>query len=169
MVSEDGKPFVVKVCGRERKGGLWEGWLEFVPDDGSPVLRSERETTQPNRVDLQYWASGLSVTYAQGALRRASEPQQPVLRPPEDRSAYSRPAPSPLSTRRSPLDPFAIHARDPLRLREQLGALSPSNLLRVIRAYRLADEHHQDLRARSQDELVELVFRAVESAAQRSD
>jgi hypothetical protein len=50
---------------------LWEGWIEFVPIGGGPPLRSPRETTQPNRVDTVYWATGLTRVYLEGALIRA--------------------------------------------------------------------------------------------------
>jgi len=50
---------------------LWEGWLEFVPIGGGPILRTPRETTQPNRVDTAYWATGLTCVYLEGALIRA--------------------------------------------------------------------------------------------------
>jgi hypothetical protein len=67
----DGRVYTVRACGRERAGGTWEGWLEFVPDDGAESLRSARETTQPNLVDLEYWATGLTPVYLEGALERA--------------------------------------------------------------------------------------------------
>ena len=34
-------------------------------------LRTERETSQPDRKALVYWASGLETTYYEGALERA--------------------------------------------------------------------------------------------------
>ena len=74
----DGRTYTARACGRETDGGLWEGWLEFVPENGSPVLRSERETTQPNRTDAEYWATGLTPVYREGALRRTLEPREPV-------------------------------------------------------------------------------------------
>ena len=43
----EGITYRVRACGRKREEGLWEGWLEFEPDDASPVLRTSRETTQP--------------------------------------------------------------------------------------------------------------------------
>jgi hypothetical protein len=67
----DGRVYVVHAWGRERTGGTWEGWLEFVPDDGAEALRSARETTQPKLVDLEYWATGLTPVYLEGALERA--------------------------------------------------------------------------------------------------
>jgi hypothetical protein len=59
--------------GEERAGGTWVGWLEFRPLSGvGAVLRTERETTQPDRGALEYWASGLELIYLEGALARAA-------------------------------------------------------------------------------------------------
>ena len=68
----DGATYFAQVAGRKREDGLWEGWLEFtrMSEDG-PSFTSGRETTQPNRADLDYWAQGLSQVYLQGALARA--------------------------------------------------------------------------------------------------
>ena len=88
-----GGSYVARACGREADGGRWEGWIEFLPDDGSPVLRSRRETIQPNLTDLEYWSTGLSAVYLEGALARALTPERPVHRPPEQRPAYDAPAP----------------------------------------------------------------------------
>ena len=52
-------------------GHVWHGWLEFVPIAGGPTLRTERETTQPDRDALGYWASGLQAIYLEGAFGRA--------------------------------------------------------------------------------------------------
>jgi hypothetical protein len=71
VVTTDGVVYTVRVCGLQRADGLWEAWLEFDPDDGAPVLRTSRETTQPNLTDLVYWASGLTPVYLEGALQRA--------------------------------------------------------------------------------------------------
>jgi hypothetical protein len=66
----EGTSYTVKACGRLRGDQICEGWLEFFPDDGTPVLRSGTETTQPNLVDLEYWATGLTPIYLEGALQR---------------------------------------------------------------------------------------------------
>ncbi len=81
--SPDGRRYFAHAAGKETKAGLWEGWLEFVPlDDSSEAFCSERETTQPNRKNLDYWAQGLTVVYLQGALARATAPRSaPRLRP----------------------------------------------------------------------------------------
>jgi hypothetical protein len=68
----DGHTYVARVLGRERAGGMWEGWLEFRPKStGILVRRSPIETTQTDRKALRYWASGLEPVYLEGALERA--------------------------------------------------------------------------------------------------
>jgi hypothetical protein len=63
--------YVVRVLGRERIGGTWEGFLEFVAVGAAIVLRTGTESTQSNREDLAYWALGLNTAYLQGAFARA--------------------------------------------------------------------------------------------------
>ncbi len=64
--------YVVCICGAERVDGTWEGWLEFYPTDIShPTLRTDQETSQPNRAAIEYWADGLEPIYLEGALARA--------------------------------------------------------------------------------------------------
>ena len=47
-------------------------WLEFEPADSSkPTLLTDQETSQPNRVDVEYWATGLEPVYFEGAFERA--------------------------------------------------------------------------------------------------
>jgi hypothetical protein len=70
----DDKQYEARACGRGRDDGLWEGWLEFTPSDGSDVIATERETTQPNRPDMLYWATGLTYAYIDGALARSLRP-----------------------------------------------------------------------------------------------
>lgn len=62
----------VLVYGKPRADGMWEGWLEFVPASAElSVLRTSRETKQPDRRALEYWASGLEPLYSAGAFGRA--------------------------------------------------------------------------------------------------
>ena len=64
--------YVVRICGEERIDRTWEAWLEFHPTDiGQPVLRTDQETSQPNRAAIEYWADGLEPIYLDGALARA--------------------------------------------------------------------------------------------------
>ena len=92
----DGPSYLPRACGRETEDGLWEGWLEFLPEDGSAVLRSRRETLQPNREAVLYWATGLTPVYLEGALARTLTLSRPA--PPEPAAvapAYPGPAPKP--------------------------------------------------------------------------
>lgn len=67
-----GGMYLAEAVGRKREDGRWEGWLEFIgADESAPSLVSGRETTQPNRADLDYWAQGLSKVYLEGALARS--------------------------------------------------------------------------------------------------
>jgi hypothetical protein len=75
LYDDDGIAYTVAAWGEETLQGTWEGWLEFYPNDNSNlILRSERETTQPNRGAIEYWASGLEPLYFEGAFKRA-QPQ----------------------------------------------------------------------------------------------
>lgn len=77
----DGSTYFAQAVGRKRDDGLWEGWLEFTRmSEDAPSLTSGRETTQPNRADLEYWAQGLSQVYLQGALARAKVSAEPGQR-----------------------------------------------------------------------------------------
>ena len=68
-----GTIYVVRSYAEERADGTWKGWLEFHPINASePVLRTAQETSQPNRVTVEYWASGLEPIYFEGAFSRAS-------------------------------------------------------------------------------------------------
>ena len=71
---EEGTTYEVFACGAQTAAGnTWEGWLEFRPADASkPILRTGRETTQPDRQALAYWASGLEPLYFEGAFARAA-------------------------------------------------------------------------------------------------
>jgi hypothetical protein len=72
VVSPDGTNYVVRSYGDERVDGTWIGWIEFHPTDPlAPVLKTEQETSQPNQMDLEYWATGLEPVYFEGAFHRA--------------------------------------------------------------------------------------------------
>src|SRR5262249_11997961 len=111
----DGRIFTAQACGREREDGLWEGGMEFVPYDGSAVPRSQRETTQPNLVALEYWATGLTPIYLQGALERTLTPPPASVAPPPVASVYDEPGAAPV------LNPFSVYAKGEELLRRQLG------------------------------------------------
>ncbi|HEY3120305.1 MAG TPA: hypothetical protein VGL15_06755 [Vicinamibacteria bacterium] len=67
-----GTAYSIRTYGKQRRDGTWIGWIEFHPRDGSgKVVRTGRETTQPNRKALAYWADGLEPLYFEGAFERA--------------------------------------------------------------------------------------------------
>jgi hypothetical protein len=73
---DDGTIYAVYVLAEERADGTWAGWLEFHPTiGGKPMLRTGQETSQPSRVTMAYWASGLEPVYLDGAFARAGTPR----------------------------------------------------------------------------------------------
>lgn len=70
-VTADGVVYRVEAWGDQRGDGLFEGWLRFFPA-GAGALSTGRETTQPTREALVYWATGLEPVYLEGAFKRAS-------------------------------------------------------------------------------------------------
>jgi hypothetical protein len=125
-----GRTYRPRAFGRLRSDGTWEGWLEFLPDDPSPIVRSGCETTQPNLVDLEYWATGVTPVYLEGALERALEPAPRNARAGGDGLPVSAPV----------LDPFAVYGKGELHLWTQLRGRSPRYLQQIVRTYRLASE-----------------------------
>ena len=68
----DGERFIARIYAIERADRTWEAWLEFTPlARTKPVLVTERETSQPNRGAVVYWADGLEAVYLEGAFTRA--------------------------------------------------------------------------------------------------
>jgi hypothetical protein len=169
--------YVARVCGRLAEDGLWEGWIEFDPQDGGPVLRTPRETEQHDRGELEYWATGLSVAYLEGALERARDAAQPDVRPRtvDVEPAYDRPAPhSPPPSSDPPvrqvrpraiLDPFQVYGQGENVLREELGALDEDHLRNILRAYDLAGDDSPVLRAAERAALAETIVAAVRRRA----
>lgn len=72
LIEQSGIIYIARAYGRERSDGTWEAWLEFHPAGGAgEILRTDQETSQPNRSSVQYWASGLEPVYFEGAFSRA--------------------------------------------------------------------------------------------------
>ena len=71
VASADGTTWHARACGEENADGLWDGWIEFTSAVDGRSITSNRETTQPNRRDTEYWATGLTPVYLQGAFQRA--------------------------------------------------------------------------------------------------
>jgi hypothetical protein len=164
VVAKDGRAYIARACGAPANSALWHGWLEFVPVDGGVPVRSSRETTQPNRVDTAYWATGLTPVYLEGALERALNPltRIPADHPPEP--AFDGPAPeiAPAPpTNEAVLNPFSVYRKGEAVLRSQLLALSAWHLINIIKAYDLSEQRLADLNATPAPVLAELIIAAV--------
>ena len=158
--------YTARVCGRAAPDGGWEGWIEFVPSDGSPVLRSQRETRQSDRDALLYWATGLTQVYLEGSLARALEPVRPPRPAVHVEPAYDGPAPDPWSPAAAPapqavLDPFSVYAKGEDLLRQELNALSEWHLRNILRAYALMDADTPEIQNLTRAELAERIVAAV--------
>ena len=158
----DGTPWVPQACGGIAKDGLWEGWIEFVSDQRA--VRTARETEQPNRDDLMCWAQGLTDTYLDGALARATTERQVIPREPRLSPRFGGPkrATAPRGFRvRAILDPFATYAQGEDLLRGQLTALSHDNLVAIVEDYALPVHGTSDMRSsRLVDEIIGAVIAA---------
>ena len=170
----DDRAYEARACARERADGLWEGWLEFVPMDGSAALRTGRETTQPDRANLEYWASGLTDSYLDGALLRVLRPT-PTVRSRSTsigRPAFDEPAalgsPSLETVQAAPravLDPFAVYAEGDEILTQQLDALSDGQLRAIVRAYGLSNASVDALNTMDKPALMGTIVAAVRRGA----
>jgi len=160
----DGNLYVARACGAEAETGLWQGWLEFVNPATQEAFRSGRETTQPNRTDTVYWATGLTAVYLEGALERALHP---LVRPTAKIPApphFDGPAPDvaddPPPTE-SILNPFSVYRKGEALLRRQLAAMSVWHLVNIVRAHELSDLSSPSLNALSAGQLIDLIVREV--------
>jgi hypothetical protein len=147
---------------------MWEGWLEFVPldDPRADAFVSPTESRQPERHHLAYWASGLTVVYAEGALRRARRPiivRTTVVETPASDAPAPRRFTVPRAVGPEPvLDPFEVGARSLDILAQELRALGRARLLNIIAAYEL-NRGDQDLDHLSDAQLITFIVVAVET------
>jgi hypothetical protein len=166
VAAPDGELYEARACGGPMPGGtLWEGWFEFVPLAGGEPVRSPRETTQPNRVDTVYWATGISGVYLEGALRRALTKPATIVELPAQPALFPGPAPSPVppirSATSSVLDPFSVYDKGETLLRKQLGALSAWHLVNIVLDYELSDKGAPALNRLAAPVLIDIIVSAV--------
>ena len=158
-----------RAVGRQAEDGMWEGWIEFTPIDGSTeVLVTSVESRQPEYEHLQYWATGLTPVFLEGALQRARRPVTVRVRSVEiPNSAEPKPRDQVVSRVMPPgpepvLDPFEIGGRSLDILRQELGALNRPRLLNIIAAYDL-NPGAEDVSWLSDRQLVQFIVTAVEA------
>lgn len=167
--STAGRLFRARACGAPLDGTVWEGWIEFDPVDGGPTIRSRRETTQPNRTDTEYWATGLSEVYLEGSLKRALDGplQIPVAQAHPPVYATSAPpttfVPTNGTTARSVLDPFSVYEKGEALLRKQLTALSAWHLVNIIVDYDLSSAPVEQLNTMPVPALIDVIVAGVKS------
>ena len=168
IAASGGKSYLAQAAGKEVEGGLWDGWLEFQGvEDGVGALASGRETTQPNRKNLEYWAQGLTKVYLEGALNRAlslSEPARERAPMEPEPSRFSEPtsrspntfSPRPLS-RRAILDPFQVYAQGERILLGELNALSRDHLENIAAANGIGMPSPGSIKSASKEDLIEAI------------
>jgi hypothetical protein len=159
VTDSEGSTYSARACGSEMVDGRWQGWIEFSPLDGGDPIRSGRETTQPNRADALYWATGLTPVYLEGALERALKPLVRPLARPIAPPAFDEPARDILAppVAESILNPFSVYRKGEALLRRQLSAFSVWHLVNIIRANELSDLKIEELDQMSSAELIELI------------
>jgi hypothetical protein len=164
VTSSDGITYDALACGAPTADGSWQGWIEFVPTSGGKPVRTQRETTQPNRMDTEYWATGLTAVYLEGALARALQQPRAVIGTPLARpSIFDAPAANTVSvgTRDSVIDPFSVYEHGEAHLRKQLGAFAAWHLVNIARDFDLTDVDMETLNRMTSRELVELIVQGV--------
>jgi hypothetical protein len=67
-----GRVFSVEVQGEIVREECWAGSIIFWARDGGGCRIASHETEQPSREYLQYWATGISTVYLDGAFERAT-------------------------------------------------------------------------------------------------
>ena len=171
IAGDDGSRWAARACGRQGPGNMWEGWIEFVPLDlEQKPVRSRRETTQPSREDLLYWATGLTSVYLRGALTRALEPPLVRATPVRVKPHFEGPAPT-ITSSGEPrgvhpiLDPFDVFTQGEDILVAQLGALDTPRLRDIACAYELMTAEQATDAAR--DDLADAIVNAARANATR--
>lgn len=167
--TKNGARYIARACGAETANGHWQGWIEFEPLSGGEVIRSGRETTQPNRTDTEYWATGLTPVFLEGALDRALNPLVRAERPSVPPPSHDGPAPDFLPSRpaaESILNPFSVYRKGEALLRSQLLAFSAWHLVNIIRAYELSPVEPAILNRMPPAALVETIVTAVRAQAE---
>lgn len=143
VTGPNGSRFIPRACGRARADGLWESWIEFAPvSHADGPLHTSRESVQPNRDDLMYWAQGLTQTYLEGALNRAvsltvrsrgRRVATPDLAEQGVTVSITEPA-----GQRAVLDPFEVWEQGEHILVRRLAALNSARLRDIAVAYGFA-------------------------------
>jgi hypothetical protein len=169
VISAGTSRYMARACGTGLENGQWQGWVEFTDLETGDAVRSPRETTQPNRTDTVYWATGLTPIYLEGALQRALHPAFRPRPRTQTTPAFDEPAPDlppepPVPD--SILNPFSVYRKGEALLRRQLNAFSVWHLVNIVRDHQLSDRSAATLNAMRAPNLVELIVTAVRARSQ---
>jgi len=170
----DGTGWMPRACGRVDESGLWEGWIEFLPNRaGTEAMRTQLETEQPNRDDLMYWAQGLTHVYLEDALVRALAPT-PIHRSNvvASKPRFDGPAPHRATRTSGPtshavLNPFVVYQQGEDVLVRQLSALQVARLREVVVEYGFASAGWAE--GKNHQELTTAIIRGVRNPGVRRD
>jgi hypothetical protein len=173
VFARDGELYQARACGGPDHSGRWEGWVEFVNRRTGDVVRSGRETTQPNRTDTVYWSTGLTAVYLEGALERALHPASRVARVNVHAAAPLHSAPPAHESGHVPatesiLNPFSVYRKGEALLRRQLSAMSAWHLVNIIRDHELSDRPSRELNATPAAVLVDVIVAAVQARTEEA-
>lgn len=156
-------PFVARIAARLGVDGRWEAWIEFSPQGGGPILRSQRETTQSDLASIERWAEGVSLVYLQGSLERTLAREHGQVRVPSVHGPrFDGPAPD-LRTGRRPapddvaLNPITLAQRGDDQLRAGLVELPTSELRAIALAFNFDQGWAIDVEALDRIALEELI------------
>ena len=142
----DGVRYDARACAREMDDGRWRGWLEF-SFNGGDWRATDTETVQPNRRDVDYWVTGLTRVYLEGALVRALDESLARRRGREragdagmvthETNDRRRTSPVTSNAPRTILDPFSVFAQGEGILRAQLAALHVDQVRNIAAAFNI--------------------------------
>jgi hypothetical protein len=174
VILTTGQSFVAAVHGQQAEDGLWDGWIEFDPRDGSEVLRTPRETRQPNQTDLEYWATGLTAAYLEGALERAqnegsgnSRAADSIVQPPSRAQFTAGDPRTPAGSggsHHAVLNPFHVYEQGEDVLRKELAALGEEHVRAILVEYHLLPPDQQDPESLGRTAMVGLIVSGVKNS-----
>lgn len=156
----DGRIFVAQVCGQSVSDGLWEGWIQFMPENGDDPVKTRRETEQLSRGDLRYWAAGLTRQKVFDLLAyvlrmRAPTPSwrkgEPIMfqEPHKDETLTFSSAT--LTRQAATINPFVLFKQGEHVLRYYLQSMSAAQLKEIVAIYEIP-ERESVLSARTFEE-----------------
>ncbi len=167
----DGRAFVAQVCGQSTHGGLWEGWVQFMPADGGDPVKTRRQTEQLSRGDLRYWTAGLtrdrllSLLFSALTEHKSATPWRnpgPLVFDdidPAERIVFDS---ATLSRNTYRVDPFLLYAQGEQTLRQQLRLLDATQLREIVSHHHLAEMNNLGSARTFEESLVDRIVAAVQ-------